>query len=196
MTPYEAFSLAVRNSERAFAYWTHVSAHAPDPELRAEAEQAARIEMDHVKELRAGRRCAFHDGRLKSDPSSGALHVAGPARSGRELADREAALAVLHRCIANRLVGTRYPWAQILGEIATDEERSAGTRESAEETATPREPLPEDAPALLALAVERLEAAVEFYLRTAEETQDESLVALAQLLASESVLRLAHLRDI
>lgn len=195
-TPYEAYALAVRNSEHAFAYWTRISAHAKDREIAAEAERSAMIEMDHMQELRAGRRRAFHEGRRTPLPSSAALRVAKPAESRIELADCEAALADLHQRIADRLAGIRNPWAQILAEIADEERRNAQNYGPPSETAPLHEPLPEEGSALLTRAAERTEAAVEYYFRTAEESHDEELVGVAQFLASEGVGRLARLRDV
>jgi rubrerythrin len=49
---YRAFSIAVRNEERAFAFWTYVAAQSTLPELQKAAEQMAREELDHVARLR------------------------------------------------------------------------------------------------------------------------------------------------
>ncbi|APO78787.1 ferritin-like protein (plasmid) [Rhizobium etli 8C-3] len=54
------FSIAVRNEERAFVFWTYVAAHAPTPEMRSAAERMAREELGHVATLRQERRRAFH----------------------------------------------------------------------------------------------------------------------------------------
>ncbi len=194
ITPYDAFSLAVRNSERAFVYWVHVSAHAEDPEVRVEAERAARVEMDHVRELRAGRRHAFHDGQ-HTRSSTETLRAATPADTRQELANREAALADLHGRIADRLDDMRDPWARVLAEIASEEAANAANYGPMAETAS-REPLPGDSSRMLSLAVERLEAAVEFYLKTAGEARDEAVVSAAQILASRGVQRLVRLREI
>ena len=60
---YRAFSMAVRNEERAFAFWTYVAAQSNSDELRQAAEQMAREELDHVARLRRERRRAFHEDR-------------------------------------------------------------------------------------------------------------------------------------
>jgi rubrerythrin len=60
---YRAFSIAVRNEERAFAFWTYVAAQSTLPELQKAAEQMAREELDHVARLRRERRRAFHQAR-------------------------------------------------------------------------------------------------------------------------------------
>jgi len=60
MTPYRALSMAVRNEERAFAFWSYVAGFAKDPEIRKAAEAMAREELGHVATLRKERRRAYH----------------------------------------------------------------------------------------------------------------------------------------
>ncbi|MBO9127033.1 ferritin family protein [Rhizobium sp. 16-488-2a] len=60
LSAYRAFSMAVRNEERAFVFWTYVSAHAHSEEIREAAERMAREELGHVATLRRERRRAFH----------------------------------------------------------------------------------------------------------------------------------------
>lgn len=64
LSSYRAFSTAVRNEERAFAFWTYVASQSPSAELRRAAEQMAREELDHVARLRRERRRAFHENRV------------------------------------------------------------------------------------------------------------------------------------
>ena len=60
MTPYRALSMAVRNEERAFAFWSYVAGFTEDPEIRKAAEAMAREELGHVATLRKERRRAYH----------------------------------------------------------------------------------------------------------------------------------------
>ncbi len=60
MTPYRVLSMAVRNEERAFAFWSYVAGFAKDPEIRQAAEAMAREELGHVAILRKERRRAYH----------------------------------------------------------------------------------------------------------------------------------------
>lgn len=60
LSAYQAFAIAVRNEERAFAFWSHLAAHAGSDELRLACEQMAREELGHVATLRRERRRAFH----------------------------------------------------------------------------------------------------------------------------------------
>ena len=61
--PYQALAFAVRNEERAFAFYTYVSAETVDHGVRALAEDLARDELDHASRLRRLRRRAFHKDR-------------------------------------------------------------------------------------------------------------------------------------
>ncbi|TIS55544.1 ferritin family protein [Mesorhizobium sp.] len=66
MDAYHSFAMAVRNEERAFAFWSYVAANAPSTEVRSAAEQMAREELEHARILRIERRRAFfsrRDGR-------------------------------------------------------------------------------------------------------------------------------------
>jgi rubrerythrin len=56
---YRSWAVAVRNEERAFAFWSYVAAHGPSPEIRQAAERMAREELEHAKTLRRERRKAF-----------------------------------------------------------------------------------------------------------------------------------------
>ena len=70
MTAYRVFSMAVRNEERAFVFWTYVASRAPTDALRKAAEQMAREELGHLATLRRERRRAFHSQRsARLDPS-------------------------------------------------------------------------------------------------------------------------------
>lgn len=66
VSAYRAFSMAVQNEERAFTFWTYVSAHARSDEIKQAAERMAREELGHVSTLRRERRKAFHMERAAS----------------------------------------------------------------------------------------------------------------------------------
>lgn len=69
LSAYRAFSVAVRNEERAFHFWSYLAAQASSPELRTAAEQMAREELEHVATLRRERRRAFHAHRSRVIPT-------------------------------------------------------------------------------------------------------------------------------
>ena len=52
MTPYRVLTIAVRNEERAFAFWSYVAAHADGEEVRLAAETMAKEELEHVAAFR------------------------------------------------------------------------------------------------------------------------------------------------
>ncbi len=192
VTPYAAYSLAVRNQERAFAFWTHVSANSPDPEVRSEAERLARAEIVRVKSLRTARRQAFHAGRRPALPPE-ALRTLSVEELRRSAGETENAIAELHGRIAALLADAGDPRAPTMAAIAVDE-RDRAERLGAGAAPDQRDDLPRDAESLVALATERLEAAVEFYLAAAEASQREEVVSLAQDLADRGIQRLSRLR--
>lgn len=63
MDAYHSLAVAVRNEERAFAFWSYVAAHGTSPEIREAAERMAREELEHAKTLRRERRKAFFEDR-------------------------------------------------------------------------------------------------------------------------------------
>ncbi len=60
---YRSFAVAVRNEERAFAFWAYIAANGVSPEIRDAAERMAREELEHAKTLRRERRKAFFEDR-------------------------------------------------------------------------------------------------------------------------------------
>ena len=72
LSAYRALSMAVRNEERAFAFWSYVAAHAEVPEIRQAAEAMAHEELGHVATLRRERRSAFHAERRQAHAGAGA----------------------------------------------------------------------------------------------------------------------------
>lgn len=93
LSAYRAFSMAVRNEERAFLFWTYVAAQTDQDRLREAAEQMAREELGHLATLRRERRQAFH-----------AEHRAPAGGAGAELAALELKLADHLEAFAARAV--------------------------------------------------------------------------------------------
>ena len=60
LSPYRAFAIAVVNEQRAFALYSYLAAHAPDPAVAAQAERLALEELRHASLLRRWRRKAWH----------------------------------------------------------------------------------------------------------------------------------------
>lgn len=59
LTPYRALAIAVRNEERAFAFFTYLAANTEDDDVRKLAEESAKDELDHAALLRRERRKAW-----------------------------------------------------------------------------------------------------------------------------------------
>lgn len=86
LTPYKALASAVRHEERSFAFWTYVSAHADDPDVKRAAEQMALDELEHVSLLRAERRRAFHAARQEVSACEHPVALSSLAALERRLA--------------------------------------------------------------------------------------------------------------
>lgn len=195
VTPYLALAVAVRNEERAFAFWSYISAHAEDPEVGAGAERLAREELNRIQALRAARRRAYHAGEHRDREPPEHLRTASLEEFLHAAARRDSALAELHGRIAHELEGAGHKVAPLLARIAREEAASARSLAGDGEAAAGRapEPLPTDPGLLLDLAQEQLEAAVEFFLTFAERSQNEDVVAAAQRLSHAAIGRLALL---
>lgn len=177
LTAYRTLSMAVRNEERAFAFWSYVAAQAPSPEIHGAAEAMAREELEHVATLRRQRRRAFH-----------------VERKAAADATREVETADLERALANRLdqlAGTAISTpADRLRALARD------ARLSADELTRQRDlSLSIRVPSNIMDNITTLsELLVDHYLDTAEHIKDEAALTQAHALASRAVSRLAWLR--
>jgi len=180
MTPYRALSMAVRNEERAFAFWSYLAAYSDDAEIKKAAETMASEELGHVSILRKERRRAYH---REHDWKHG--NEAGRAASSRVDARRLELRLAAH--LANIERG-------LTGAAATR------TRELLHETTR----MAEEAgnfgklPAALehgdAQAV--AEALADAYLEGAENSDDQARIEVLQGLAEKAIGRLAWLRSL
>ncbi|MGH6807642.1 MAG: ferritin-like domain-containing protein, partial [Ensifer adhaerens] len=89
LNAYRILSMAVRNEERAFAFWSYVAAHADSEDIRKAAESLAHEELGHVALLRRERRKAFHADLAvrRTHPRNGASEVSEAAPLERHLAN-------------------------------------------------------------------------------------------------------------
>ena len=106
----------------------------------------------------------------------------------------EGALAQLHDRIAAALAEGDDPRASLMRALAAEERDNVSRLGGSPPPDQQPEPLPKDAEPLVALATERLEAAVELYLAAAEASQREEVVFVAQDLADRGIRRLSLLR--
>ena len=202
VTPYRALSVAVRNEERTFAFWSYVAARAEDAAVRQAAERMAHEELRHVSLLRGERRRAYHAER-RHPPDRDREPIRLPEFTAEALGTA-AGLARLHAALADALAAAGDPAADLMQRTAEaeradvrdllsrfpDAERPEADGGRLAEEAGDQPPL-----ALLDLGLKRLEAAVERYFEVAETARDERIVAEAQRLAQASIPRLASLRE-
>lgn len=178
MTPYRALAMAVRNEERAFAFWSYLAAFADDPEIKKAAETMAGEELGHVATLRKARRQAY-----RKEPAA----VARLDKAPTERIDA----AALERRLVGRL-------EQLEG--AFDPVQAAKIRELADEARLmsaqadglgrfPAELAQRDAETIA-------EALTDAYLEGAEASDDPQRLETLQALAARSITRLAWLRSL
>lgn len=178
LSAYKVLSMAVRNEERAFAFWTYVAAHAEVAEVRKAAEEMAREELGHVSTLRRERRKAFHAERKSPDAAVSA---------------RSVSLAELERQLADRLDAAAKQRPQERMRLAAFAEEARGLARELErmpfagEAMDVKQVLPDDAEALAELLAER-------YLEAGDVLRDESALSKVQHLAGRAINRLAWLR--
>ena len=181
LNAYRTLSMAVRNEERAFAFWSYVAAHAEAPEIQRAAEAMAHEELGHVAILRSERRKAFHAERQQ--PAGDTDRHSG----SQDLATLERRLAALLKPLAEKAPAQERTRLQAFAEEA---ERHAVQLErspipasgSASVTQIPDDPL-----AMAELLADR-------YLEAGDTLRDEKTLAQAQVLAARAVSRLAWLR--
>lgn len=175
LSAYQALAFAVRNEERAFAFYTYVAAEAEHPDLRALAEELARDELEHAALLRHCRRRAFH-----ADRPAFIEHVAS-VDALRILARRwDSEASAAHAALAKALdEAGESADAAIFRRLA---EQEGGDNAGA--ATVPRLRSAADGLRLLEESFDR-------YAMIVERADDERVVAEAQRLAGEIVGRLA-----
>jgi rubrerythrin len=179
-TPYRALAMAVRNEERAFAFWSYVAAYSEDSEIKQAAEAMAREELGHVSTLRKERRRAYHKEHEKTE---------GRARGDTGMMQIDA------RALELRL-------ATHLAELERDLDGAAATRtrELRQETiqmSKKTEGIGKFPVSLQQRDAETIsEALADAYLVAAESSDDQIQVILLQALAERAIARLAWLRSL
>ena len=176
LSVYQALAFAVRNQERAFAYFTYVAADTDDPQIRVLAEDLARDELSHLSVLRGHRRRAFHADR----PAVFTLPMnVVELRVWATAWDAEAAMS--HDALAKTLDQAGDAEGAAVFRQLAGRERPAASSTAVVTTAlrTPAEGL------------RLLEDRFERYARIGERSDDEEVVREAQRLAAEMIERLA-----
>ncbi|NPU10984.1 ferritin family protein [Bradyrhizobium sp. 83002] len=178
MTPYRALSMAVRNEERAFAFWSYLAAYSDSAEVKTAAEAMAREELGHVATLRKERRRAYHretDARRASAVSPGDTATAG------ELEHRLAGL------LGEMAAPRRGPQGDRMRELA--QEAAMMANDIGDLMRLPAALPQADAPVIA-------EALADAYLDQAERAAEPGQLDLLQRLAAQAISRLAWLRSL
>jgi Uncharacterized conserved protein len=174
LSAYRALSMAVRNEERAFAFWSYVAAHAATPEIRQAAETMAHEELGHVALLRRERRKAFHAERDRSEGQS-------------DLAALERRLADLLKPLAEKAPP---PERKRLEGFVEEARRHADALTQLPLTigTVSTGSIPADPTAIAELLADR-------YLEAGDTLRDEEALERVQELAQRAIARLAWLRS-
>jgi rubrerythrin len=179
LTAYRSLAMAVRNEERAFAFWSYVAGQAARADVRRGAEKMAREELEHVAMLRRERRRAYR-----------AEHVTGSrGASAADAATLELRLAEQLERLAGAVEARGAMGMRRLADEARSnaEELRREPRQFAPATALAGE-IPDD-PLLLS------EMLADHYLEIADHMRDDVALATVQGLAGRAVRRLAWLRE-
>jgi len=176
MTPYRALSMAVRNEERAFAFWSYVAAFAEDPQIKKAAETMAREELGHVSTLRKERRGAYHRERTAAASSSSGERVDA---------------AALERCLVTRIAEIEAT-LQDAPRNRARELREEATRISVRAAGLVSFPATLQKSDAQSIA----EALTEGYLEGAERSDTPERLESLQWLAERAIARLAWLRSL
>lgn len=189
LTPYKALAIAVRNEDRAFAFYSYLAAHAANAAIRRHAEELAKEELDHAALLRRERRKAWRRESRQVPPKT-----PDPANLGQLLA-RVAAIeeftAKAHRVLSARLAGEgREREAGLFDEAAKDEELVA--REAAEGAEGPVPAFGRSSSQTVRDGLRLLEYAFNQYTEIADHARDETVLNEAQRFASHALKRLSY----
>ena len=182
LSAYRALSMAVRNEERAFAFWSYVAAHAEIPEIREASETMAHEELGHVATLRRERRKAFHTERDQ-------IGDGAPARHSRdEPAALERRLAELLDSLAAGASPQERSQLEELAREARGHARTLDETPGLPVAAGSRKAVPDDPVALAELLTE-------LYIEAGDAVGDEKALQQVQAMAGRAIARLAWLQN-
>jgi rubrerythrin len=184
MTPYRALSIAVRNEERAFAFWSYVAAFAEDPEVKNAAEAMASEELGHVSTLRRERRRAYHSERDAARVGQTSSAAASQVISHVDAGTLERRLALHLAGMERHLAGASANRARELSQ-----ETKAMTAQAVGLGRFPASLEHADAQTIA-------EALTDAYLEAAEEAHDPERLQSLQVIAGRAIARLAWLRSL
>jgi len=177
LTAYRALSMAVRNEERAFAFWSYVAAHAQSTEVRQAAETMAHEELEHVSILRRERRNAFHADRRQ--------HGSHGGQGATDLAALERRLADLLEPLVHRSPPEER--GRLFGFVEQARRHALELDGASIPAIVSMREVPTDPIALAEMLADR-------YLEAGDSLKDANSLALVQELSSRAIVRLAWLR--
>ncbi len=192
LTPYRALAIAVRNEEKAFAFYSYVAGAAPDTQMQQIAEELAKDELAHAWLLRRERRKAYRrerpDGRgPKRDELPGGVEALYALA-----ATAEWRASGYHAQLARTLSQQGHAAAGLFTDIAAEEAVCA--KDAAARSRISLSKSDDRLPANLTGGVRLLEEAFERYADIAERTGDESVLVAAQHLAAQAIDHLTRAR--
>ncbi len=195
LTPYRALAIAVRNEERAFAFYSYLAAGTEDEKVRQFAEEFAKDELDHAGLLRRERRKAWR--REGRNGPFGFRKMEKPESVGMlrsQAAAMERSSAERHRLLAAALREEGDPeTARLFDDAAADEEACAGSiaeKLGGEQAVV----VGQAAPSGVMDGLRLLEFAFERYSDIVETAGDEAVMLEAQALAERALHRLTRVR--
>ncbi len=187
LTPYSALAIAVRNEDRAFAFYAYLAAHTEDPMIRKAAEDLAKDELEHAALLRRERRKAW-----RTHPPPELLETSELTSFLARVAVMEGSSAAAHRRLSALLAGQGRSFeAKVFEEAARSEELCASDaiargalRPIATFDSSPSETIRD--------GLRLLDYAFDQYAETAERAQDEAVLAAAQDFERHALRRLSY----
>jgi rubrerythrin len=192
LTPYLALAVAVRNEDRAFAFFCYVAAEADNENIRVLAEDLAKEELTHATLLRRERRKAYRNERQAADAARRGEVPATMNDLLRHAVELESSAAAHHDVLAKTLAPGAETVRDALAKAAADEEQTA--RLLADRLGS----VPSGQRVLVSPSLEDglriLEEVFNFYADVADRTDDEAVAREALQLAEGAVRRLALVR--
>jgi rubrerythrin len=186
LTPYTALAIAVRNEERAFAFYCHAAAAAANDDVRRIAENLARDELHHASLLRHARRAAFRREDRHADREKAADPLPQTPAAFRVLAEQWRVDAALgHHALAEALEKRGVQRLAMVFRLVANEELGAAA--AALGSFSSGDPGNIDH-GWIRDGIRRIEVMFDRFCDIAERTSDVGILAEAQR-AAESCLR-------
>ena len=190
LSPYRALAIAVRNEERAFAFFSYLAAEAPNQAIRSLAETFAKEELDHAARLRHERRRAWRSEHARA-PSHPASRPGSLDDLLAQAVPRERAAAAAHRALAAANRAHSQPVTAALFETAAADEDALATELAARLGSRAAAPAAELHARSVFEGLGLLEDAFDRYADAADHATDENMLQEAQRLAAHALQRLA-----